>query len=589
MIGNNILDNIFVGQLANTLAGPVVTSQVFDPQTLTYMTMFEWEVFNGALLVEPLPFGLFAEIKPLNINKAKLVLRVTPGYPIEPIFQEVCAEDRSVNPQLVSAIVCRKVVPLGSPADVGTGIWESVLEAIDATHAMKVTKRDPVIFNQRSFTVTREDTVPPRFRPLRGTQEITQTVPGLANLPAIQPGDELRSEQQQTVHTKQVTTRTRDNTKNTVLNSSAAYAEGVKATITETLASFKPEAEQGLLIISSEVTDLGDGQWVKETHTSPSWPILKGTKVIEELNGIATYTEQFVAPTQGGEPNVEYTPVNIDRTLKRTYNVPTAALDSYHDSYPVRINLTLPQVLKSIKVIWNTSSESGQQSSDWTGASTGQSYSLTGNLTSGSGSSVAVIPEILVELEETWGNNLPATGHIVYMKMPLTEAAILARFSAQRWPVFKPQSHTIVGCGQKIGCSVKVSVGASSSGSPTNVSKDAGKTASSDKDVSLTNNVVRIPMAIHDAIMFGGELTKNLSATAEGSTGLSGFNFPTIKASLTENIKAVGLIEPKSFPATRGPTAIPTSGTYLIDSQVQPYKWGYAKVYAEIFNASVLA
>lgn len=585
----NLLDNVFVGQLVNTVGGPTVVSQVFDPTTLTYLNVYEWEVFNGARLVEPLPFGMFGEIKPMNMNKSKLSLRLAPGYPDAPIFQELCAEDRSLNAQLVSSIVCRKVVAINSAAETGSSIWDSQLEAIDSTHAMRVTRHDPVIFQQRGFTVTREITLPARFRALHGTREITEIVPGQAALPILQSGDELCSEQQQTVNTKQVTTRTKNAPQTSSLSGSAAYEEGVIANTIETLHNSQPAADASLYVISSEVIDYGNGQWGKATHTSSNWPLLKGTKVIDELNGVITYTEQFVNPTEGGEKNVEYTPINIHRTLKRTYTIPTALLDAYHDSYPVRVNINLPQVLKNVSVVWNVASENGSQSSDWNGFSVGKSYSLSGNLSSGSSSSVAAIPEILVEIEETWGNNLPATAHIVYMPLPVTEAAILGRFGAVRWPVFKPRSHMIVGLGQRIGCSVKVSVGASSSGSESNKSQDAGKTASSDKDVSLTNNVVHIPPTIHDTIQLGGELVKRIAAVASGDSGLAGSNFPSIRSTLQEFIFATGSVSPTVLPATSGQKSIPVSGQYLIDSHVEPYKWGYAKVYAEIINANVLA
>lgn len=590
----NILQNIFVGQLANSSQGPIVNSQVFDERSATYLDVYEWEVFNGAKLVEPLPFGVFGEIKPLNFNKSKLELKVAPGYfdsPSTPVFQEICAIDRTIDQQLEKVVVCRKIVPINSPAETGMGVWDSVIQPIDATHGLRVTRHNYIIFHQRGFTVTKELAIPQRFRAELKTVETTEVVEGTAVMPVMETGDELKSEQQLTVHTKQVVTRTFDTISSAVLYGEKAYEEGVKSNVIEMLFDFRPSAERGLLVISSEVSGLGNGQYIRETHTAPYWPELFGSKFDFELNTSVPYSEQFVSPTTspGAELNVEYEPVNIDRSLKRKFIVPTATLDNYLISMPVRVNMQLPKILKGITVIWNEAAEAGDQSSGWSGFSIGRSYSLSCNLSDGSSASAAVSPEVLIDLEEIWSSNLPATAKIFYMRLPITEEQILIRLNALRWPVFKPRSHTIIGCGAKISASVRVSVSASSSGSDSNQSKDAGNTASVSKEVSLSNNVIQIGPTIHDQIVLQGDTIRNISSTAKGEMRVSGRNFPTVSAEKTAGIIAAGRVYPNELPAVSGPTRIPTSGIYLIDSQVQPYKWGYAKVYAELLNASIFA
>jgi len=571
--------------------GPVVSSQQYDPALFTYMEVFEWEVANGFTIDAPLPFGMFAEVTPMNMNKAKLRVRLAPGYPDTPLFSEVCVADRSLNGALISSVVCRQVVPIATPAEFGPSIWESVVEPIDGTHGMMVTRHDPVIFEQKSITVIRPDVLPERFKALRSEVETSQTVPGDIGLPTLNTGDTMCSESQVSPRTKTVTKRKQGDTTNNQLDGSQNYLERVKATTVELLVNSNVPADSGLLVIDSKVTELGNGQYVKETVLNPTaWPIHKGSVLDDELHASIGYTEQFVAPPASTtlDPNTEYTPINVDRSLKRVQIIPTATLDSRIHTFPQRADLQLPRVLKSISVIWNAAAEQGAQTSNWQGFSVGRSYSLSANLSDGSSASAAATPVILIELQDIWSSNLPAKGWVFYLKNPVTEAQILARVNAREWPVFHPQSHTIVGLGSKVGCSVRVSIAGSSSGSESNQTKDGGSTQSYSKDVSLTNDVIQIPPTIHSAIDIQGELSRVVSAVASGSMQASGFNFPSLSAALAIGIAARGVVYPAHFPATPGQHTIPRNGKYLINSQVTPYKWGYSKVYAQTFNANVL-
>jgi hypothetical protein len=137
----NIPQNIFVGQLINTQQGPVITTQVYDEKSMTYLDVYEWEVFNGARLVAPLPFGMFGQISQINMNKSRLQLRIAPGYtltPSAPVFAITTEKDVNYDHYLSNATIIRQVVPPTfdlSTID-RTDFWDITLEPLDESHSV---------------------------------------------------------------------------------------------------------------------------------------------------------------------------------------------------------------------------------------------------------------------------------------------------------------------------------------------------------------------------------------------------------------------------------------------------------------------
>jgi hypothetical protein len=144
----NIAQNIFVQQLHGTLMGQPVLGQQFNQELMTDMIVATWEVSNGAKLIYPLPFGVLANIQPMNFNKAKLVAQFAPGFfdtPSAPVFTEVCASEKDINEYICSATVCKKVVPVGDALQTGSTIWDCDITPIDPTHGLRVTVKNPVM------------------------------------------------------------------------------------------------------------------------------------------------------------------------------------------------------------------------------------------------------------------------------------------------------------------------------------------------------------------------------------------------------------------------------------------------------------
>jgi hypothetical protein len=141
----------------------------------------------------------------------------------------------------------------------------------------------------------------------------------------------------------------------------------------------------------------------------------------------------------------------------------------------------------------------------------------------------------------------------------------------------------------KVSISARVSASAHASGSDDNNSSSKTTGEGSSFDISTTTNSKQIPPTIHGEIVFSGDTDKMMPIGVRASAFWNGDNFPSVNVSRSEIGYAEGSVYPASLPAVSGATAVPTSGVYLVDSKVEPYKWGYAKCFAETFDASVLA
>lgn len=597
----NILQNILATSLKGTLMGPVVASQSYDEVTQMHMNVFTWEVANGSTLDGPLPFGIFGQIEQMNINKAKLVVRMHPAYdgvtPVE--FPEVCTSDKQIDTHLEASIVCRKVVPVAQAAEAGEGIWESIVQPLDQTHGLRITRKTYTILEQPEYVKTKEDPVPARFRAGLVWEQTSTIVEGEAAMPTLGADEDLHSEQQLTVHTKRVTARELASTVPTKLTGQIAYVEGTVADLTHELlpstTTPAPTADTGLLMVESEVKELADGRYEKSSVEVDSWPVLEGSVYDDLLDAQLLFTKQFVAPPDFATPSVlaetgvEYTPVNEDRTLKQTFTVPTATLNAYKKEIPIKVSLKLPRVLKSVNVTWHKAVGQSDQDASWAGAASGTSPSLSANLSDQAHASASVMPDLQVEIETPWGDDVDATGVFMFMEEPVTVASIKTKLLPTvvlSWPVFKPVSRTITLKGQKVGITVNASVSAHKT-KGVNLSEDWGKTDSESFDISTNTSTVIIPPTLHGAITFTGGVidSETPSAAAIISVVMDG---RTTAASRTKSKVCEGSVSPDEFLAT-SPADIPRTGIYLTNYRIEPYKWGYARVYAELVNMAQFA
>jgi hypothetical protein len=294
------------------------------------------------------------------------------------------------------------------------------------------------------------------------------------------------------------------------------------------------------------------------------------------------------------------------------FAVYTETLDGIDDWYvtsPSSANFSLPSVLTSVTGVWHEASGNADSSSDWRGLAVGRSRSLSGSESASVQASASLIPEIIPVIREYPSSRIPTTSHFFFEPMPVSLSDIMGRSGASaQWPVFKPESVTFILKGTKVAVLASASAQAAFSTGDNAVtgSVDMTKGKGESFDYSPVVNAVTLPPTLHGAISVttpthaAVNITAHAEAkwigdaggTLEESTGLPEWDtvngFPSVTSEQDSVASATGSISPTSLTATV-PTAIPTSGVYLVDSKVEPYDFGYAKVYAETVDASVFS
>lgn len=272
----------------------------------------------------------------------------------------------------------------------------------------------------------------------------------------------------------------------------------------------------------------------------------------------------------------------------------TDALDAYMVTFPSTTNsLSIPDVLEGVDVTWSTANSDGEFDSEWDGIVVGTTkYELSGSESGTSDGSASVIPELVFNIRQYWGRNIPSTLHFFFMPIPVTASQILTRLGAFQWPVFQPKSHVIALKGSRIGVNARASANASVSYNGGGYSQNRSQGEGGGADVSVTNNTRAIPPTIHGLINFTGDTSKSISVSAVTSVGWTGTGtpvpLPSADATYTKTLNATGSVSPTSLAATT-PASIPSTGIYLIRSSIEIWGYGYAMVMAETVDAADIA
>ena len=448
-----------------------------------------------------------------------------------------------------------------------------------------------------AYSIQVPDLVPERFRatiPQVSTEGIEA---GLATIPELEAGQLLASEDQLNPDVKVVKSVNRSNpTIDITLSGSRSYIETTKAITEDTYSPNELEAETGLFIAQSIATPLGDGTFVRETIRVEEWPELVSTEWDETINAQIVSKEQFVSPdsVDTAAAHTSYRAVNKDRSLRTVQTPPDDALLNYRLSFPSRMDIQLPDVLKSIDVVWSTASGQGTSDGEWEGFASGESASLSGSEGDSCESSASVKPELIIEIQQSWGRDIPITAYAFFIKTDngsVSEADIKSRIESivgatQEWPIFKPISHTLVASGGSVACKASAQGSAGRTFSPTTSSAERGTSKSTSYDVGLSVNAITIPPTIHGQINIT-DPTKSLEATAFAKAQWYGSNFPSLDVQSTASASAKGGISPTVLLATT-PSAIPSFGLYVMRTSLEPYRWGWAKCSAIVLDAANL-
>lgn len=471
------------------------------------------------------------------------------------------------------------------------------LDSLYVTEQITYAEQDLLDLNISAGT-ERPILLPEKFRAALPTVTTEKLVEGMVSIPTLDADDIAVTEDQVNAGVKRVRNVSRaPQTEEVVLNGTRAYVEGTNADVVETFSPEELEADTGLLISQSIASPLGDGSFIKETIKVDSWPELKSSEWDYELNTAVVRTEQFVAPPADlNQPNTTFRAVNKDRTLKIVESPPVAALSSYYASFPTEVDLRLPNVLKQVYVVWSEDKAEGASDVEWNGFASGTSYSLSGQESGDATSSGSLRPEVVVEIEQPWGANIPATAYFFYIESDnnsVSESSFLSRLtsfsgSVQRWPLFRPVSHTIIAQGAKVAVRADAQGSASYSFSQSSTTTEKSEGSGESYDVGLALNSVNIPPTIHEALTISGAEEKTITVNAKSTADWVGFNFPSVNvvSEASHSIKAK--VTPTSLAAT-SPAAIPTAGLYVVQSRIEPYKWGWSKCSAIVIDANHFA
>ena len=452
-----------------------------------------------------------------------------------------------------------------------------------------------------SYTTTKSDVVPEKFQ--INTPQITteQIVEGLVEQPVLTDAQLSVSEEQINPDIKLVKTVSRAKPEGDIsFTGRRAYVEGgPPADVVETYSENQMDVDTGVNVVQSTVTPLGDGSFTKETVEVESWPVLTGSEFDFVLNAQVVNTQQMVPPPSDfSAPNTSYKPINEDRSLKIVEEAPLDALEGYHISVPTRIDLKLPAVLKSISVLWVVDESIGEGESVGRGDNPDNvsEYRISASSGMDGRADYSAQPIVSIETEVVFGNDIPATVHFFYLNsegQSVSEDDLMSRISTltgggiQRWPTFKPKSHTIVANGASISAVSNAKVEAAISKNREGRVISQGSSEGGSHTVNRSIDVTNLAPTIHGPISVGGGNEQTtITAASQARARLEGDEFGEVDPVISSYAASAPVyVSPLSLPAT-SPPDIPRTGRYLVSSSAEPFKWGWVKCSATIIDAS---
>ena len=386
----------------------------------------------------------------------------------------------------------------------------------------------PNVFDGKILSASKPDVIPEAFRasvPAETTQEtVAQTS---ASMPSLDTDDLEKSEQRVSEHTVRKTTTSRDN---------------------------------GEL------------------------PVLDGIDYEEQFDVQIPYKEKIVSSINDVGESSEADPLSDEFLLVREYDKDAieSYLESFIETHPTSINLDLPKVLKDINVRWDIDTQKGFGSSSPIVSNTLDSMSFSDleeiNI------SYSATPVVEMEFEDFWGRNIPATNHIFFVRNPVTSGKILARLGVQRWPVLKPTSHVVRGLAVKLSATVKAT--ATMAGRTSK--EEAGYIGNGRREIQKTRTItpinITIPTCLHRSFLIKEEKVMEVWATATAESPATPVT-PKLTASITQQegtVTGAPAFIDIDIPSTNY-QSIPT-GTYMIDSNVEFFKYGFSIVRATTVN-----
>jgi hypothetical protein len=449
---------------------------------------------------------------------------------------------------------------------------ESIVERIVDT---------PKVFSAKSFSVSRPDPVPEKFRITIPDISEEETLAGTAQTPTLLTGEFSKSEQQVTEFIKRTSKTFRIVGEPQVLKGLVWTGDlgGGFARVTETYPiTGDPEDavinDEVLGIVSDEIENRGDGTSVRRrvkldarpsvltgfgandtsNVTATTLPLLRGQDYDEELDIVIPYQQVVASPsstsvTRGRRRRT--TPRDVAHSLVIKYNIDDIqqSLDEYYWEIPDMISIQLPDKLISARV--ESSFAQGSQG----GSGGGDTYHYS---TSGSSSRSGTV---VWDIEEGFSGNIPTTRCIFFLEKGQSSTNdVLNKVKEKRnnpniqfWPNARPQAHELVVFGETNTASASESVSFDSF------------SGSSGASFSFSVEKTTIPATIHPRIV--------ISAGPSGVLGDRG----------NDNTGALAYVNPSVLEATQPYSIFPT-GEFIYQINASPYKFSYTRVDVLLVN-----
>jgi hypothetical protein len=525
---NVITDN--VRKLPEVFDGKVFSTEVPDPAPVKFRVavpaITEEETVKGEAERPALATGELSKSEQQVtkfIKRKQKTSRSTLGLP-KTLSQTLTTREKQ-------KATVTETLQVGNTSESPSATVDIESEALgDGTFVVRKTQV-PKVFNAKSEVVTKPDVLPERFTAKIPTITRTETKEGFDVDPKLDT-DTYRSEQ-------------------------------------ERVSEFE--------IRSSDVT-----------RNDSLTPQLQGRELEEAYNVQVPYTERISSsPFATGSSEVE--PLSADKYLIRTYdpNQLSTVLGAFEVSFPTRISLDLPRVLKKLDVKWGKK----QSFSDFNNinAMVGSFTSLTQGDTGSLAVSGTLTPEFSLEYEDVWGSNLSATQQIFFLKEP-TKDKILSKLGCKDWPVFKPQGAVITATSKTLTKKVQAAVSRYFVGGDSG----AGGTYSQNDTISEENDdspvILNIPPCLHQSLAINEKESISLEkdfVLKYPAVPTSLGTFPAFEVKRKLSLKLDNQVV-DTLQATI-PTKLPTSGKFLTDCRVEFFKYGWYVVQATVFDAAELA
>jgi|688.fasta_scaffold06405_11 hypothetical protein len=444
------------------------------------------------------------------------------------------------------------------------------VQSLGDGYTIKTEQEVPTTFDQKSFSRTKPDTTPAKFRATIPTlvEETTFEDSSLEESDVSLSSNEIsKSIQRIDVFTQRQRIESRDEIEDQQLVGGKIFTTELNGGIAEIIEEYSSDSSEipvELGTISSEVENIGDNKFVKRSVKLAELSELSGTVYDEQFNIQIPYTRTIVSANeeQNLAQSAELTPRDSVHSLKTIYNNDEAIsvlLEKYIQAAEV-VNISLPDTLLSIKLIENFSTEE-------------DSSSPRSSLIEGSSVDFTLVVDLkytaepVVKIKKGYSGPAEAVRHYFFLKEDNCNiGAILEKTSSQRWPVFKPQDTEFVINIQKFQTNDRFSF-----------SLPDNKQQYVDQNNSVSQLRIEVPNTLHDIVIpdlpndpkFFFKSDKLTLIKDDGSR-------ETINLSSSASIETSLVYQDR---ARTSPTEIP-SGNYLYSCSVTPYKYGLMRVEA---------